>query len=629
MIAVQGARFVDDLGRTVLLRGVNLGGSSKVPRRPDGATYRREGFYEHRQVSFVDRPFPIADADGHFSRLREWGFELLRLLVCWEAVEHAGPGRYDEEYLEYLRRLVAKAAGHGLAVLVDPHQDVWSRWSGGDGAPGWTLEAAGFDLPSLARSGAAVLHQEHGDPFPWLTWPTNSTKLAAATMFTLFFGGNDFAPRTRVDGEPVQEYLQGHYVRAFQEVARALAGLDNVVGYGVMNEPSPGFIGVQDVRGRPGAALLLQESPTVLQSMALGAGVPQVVDVLGLGLFGARLRGRRLLNADRCRAWRADAADLWQENGVWRVGPDDAPATLRPGHFALPGGRGVAFARDYLRPFANRFASAIRTIAPRAIVFVEGVPLDAPLPWGPADAVAVVHAPHWYDGVTMATRRFHRLLSWDRQASRPVLGGRAVRRQLAREIGALMAQARVQMPGIPTLIAEVGIPFDLARGRAYRTGDFSAQVRALDASMQALERNAASHAIWNYTADNTNEHGDQWNGEDFSIYSADQERAGVERALAAVARPWPRRIAGQPLSVSFSLRSRRFTLRFRAEASATGPTEIFLPSRQFGRQVAVAVSDGEWEYRDGLLVYRHSSELAEHTVTIRPRQAPESRRRLS
>jgi hypothetical protein len=213
LITIRGAHFVDEHGRTVMLRGVNLGGSSKLPRFPDGATHRREGFLDHRGVSFVGRPFPLEEAEEHFRRLRSWGLTFLRLLVTWEAIEHAGPGCYDERYLDYLHALISKAAEHGLSVVVDPHQDMWSRWTGGDGAPGWTLEVAGFDLSRLDETGAAITHQVHGDPFPRMIWPTNSGKLAAATMFTLFFGGNDFAPRTTVDGEPIQGlYAAGELV---------------------------------------------------------------------------------------------------------------------------------------------------------------------------------------------------------------------------------------------------------------------------------------------------------------------------------------------------------------------------------------------------------------------------------
>ena len=89
--------FIDEERRRVILRGFNLGGDSKVPY-PDGGTQFPADFSDHATVSFIGRPFPLAEADEHFSRLKRWGCNVVRLLATWEAVEHAGPGIYDTEY---------------------------------------------------------------------------------------------------------------------------------------------------------------------------------------------------------------------------------------------------------------------------------------------------------------------------------------------------------------------------------------------------------------------------------------------------------------------------------------------------------------------------------------------------
>ena len=271
MIRIDGNRLIDEHGRTLILRGVNLGGSSKIPFKPNGATWNAEGFFDHREVSFVGRPFPLKEADEHLGRLKEWGFTFLRFLITWEAVEHKGPGIYDQVYLDYLYRVIRKAAECGIDVFLDPHQDAWSRFSGGDGAPGWTFEAIGMDIRKFKETGAAIVHSTHGDPFPRMIWPTNYGKLANLTMWTLFFGGNDFTPETKVDGLPIQEYLQGHYINAIKRVALELKDLPNVIGFDTLNEPSGGMIGITDLHTKTGI-IFKGESPTVFQAMLLGAG---------------------------------------------------------------------------------------------------------------------------------------------------------------------------------------------------------------------------------------------------------------------------------------------------------------------------------------------------------------------
>lgn len=74
---------------------------------------------------------------------------------------------------------------YGLSAFVSMHQDVWSRYSGGSGAPAWTLELAGFDLHAIEESGAAwLLGQKRGGHVEDERglWPCGYQKLSAATM---------------------------------------------------------------------------------------------------------------------------------------------------------------------------------------------------------------------------------------------------------------------------------------------------------------------------------------------------------------------------------------------------------------------------------------------------------------
>lgn len=622
-VRIDGPRFVDERGRTLILRGVNLGGSSKVPRRPDGATHRREGFFEHREVSFVGRPFPLEEADEHFARLRAWGLTFLRFLVTWEAIEHAGPGLYDEAYLDYVRAVVERAGRHGLHVFIDPHQDMWSRFAGGDGAPGWTLEAVGLDVTRLADTGAAVLHPLYEGPLPAMIWTSNETKLAAATMFTLFFGGDAFAPKVRVEGEPVQAYLQRHYVGAVCQVARRLRDLPWVVGYDTLNEPLRGWLGWPDL-GVAGGLVKVGACPTPFQAMALGAGHPQAVEHWRAGPTGFRRVGTRTLNAEGVRAWRPGHDCVWRRSGVWDEDRHGTPRLLRPDHFARREGRPVDFSRHHYAPFARRFAEAVRAEHPGAAIFVESGPREPPPRWS---AAGLVHAPHWYDGFTLFMKRYSGWMAVNAHTGRLVFTPWAIRRSFARQLEALRRETREHLGDAPTLIGEFGVPFDLRGGASYRDGDFRAQARALDRTFRALEDTLLSGNLWNYTPDNSNAYGDLWNGEDLSIFSRDQQERPEDvhsggRALEAVVRPYARAVAGEPLRMRFDRRRRRFDFTFRHDPRIEAPTEIFVPAYQYPEGYAVDLSDGTSESlpEEQILVYRHTSARDTHTVRIRPRR---------
>ncbi|HET6485430.1 MAG TPA: cellulase family glycosylhydrolase [Spirochaetia bacterium] len=622
MIHIGDGSFRDDDGRALMLRGVNVAGSSKVPRSPNGATHLREGFLDHRHVSFVGRPFPLAEAEEHLARLSGWGLTVLRLVVTWEAIEHAGPGIYDEEYLDYLRDLVTLADRHGLAVLIDPHQDMWSRFSGGDGAPGWTLEAIGFDLEALDETGAAFTHQARGDPLPAMIWASNSGKLAASTMFTLFLGGTDFAPKTRVNNEPVQEYLQRHYVQAIMTLVRRLKGVKGVLGYEAMNEPMPGYIGWKDLR-RPGGLITVGDCPSPFQGMALGAGIPQSVDVWRLGSLSLVKSAERLLNPSRRSAWKSGFDCPWRENGVWRASPDGHPELLRPDHFTQVDGKTVGF-NDYWEPFVRRFGAALRVTDPDAKLFIEGSPGQPSPSLEAASGQAVAFAPHWYDDLLLAKKRYLSFLGLDSRTRTVVLGRRAVRRCFADQLASYKRHGSEW--GVPSLLGEFGIPFDLNGARAYRTGSFAVQARAMDRSFRAVEDNLLSCTLWNYTPDNTNARGDLWNGEDFSIYSRDQKTDTAPdaggRALEAVVRPYPRATAGKPLRLRFEPRRRRFFFEFRGHSVSELPTEIFVPRLQYPSGYRVSVSDGDYLVvpdRQALL-YTPGGGRSTHWIRILPKR---------
>ncbi len=92
VLNASGPFFTDEHGRVMNLRGVNLSGADKLPFTPRLPTHILKSFYEsERIVSFVNRPFPLHEADEHLGRLAHWGFNFVRFNVSWEAIEHSGP----------------------------------------------------------------------------------------------------------------------------------------------------------------------------------------------------------------------------------------------------------------------------------------------------------------------------------------------------------------------------------------------------------------------------------------------------------------------------------------------------------------------------------------------------------
>ncbi|ULQ60881.1 hypothetical protein K7I13_06355 [Brucepastera parasyntrophica] len=148
---VDGIHIKDRDGRAVILRGCNLGGDSKIPFSPEGNPLKYD-------VSFCGRPFPEEEADIHFARLAGWGFTFLRMVITWEAVEHAGPGYYDEDYLAYLRSILKKLKRTEYPFLLIP-----IRMCGAAGQAA-TARRAGHLRPRVLTSTALP---RRAPPLPW------------------------------------------------------------------------------------------------------------------------------------------------------------------------------------------------------------------------------------------------------------------------------------------------------------------------------------------------------------------------------------------------------------------------------------------------------------------------------
>jgi hypothetical protein len=625
MMHIKDTWICDEESRRLVLRGCNLGGSSKVPVHRNGVPADRTdstggslgagsigngslgsgsfGSFGSGscRVSFSGMPFPLEEADERFAELAGWGFTFNRLVLCWEALEHDGPGVYDEAYLAYLRKLLLCAEKRGVSVFIDPHQDVWGRAAGGDGAPSWTLEKLGIDISRLEDAGAILPRSVTGiaapERRPVMTWPAGCNRYAAATMFTLFFGGGVFAPGLNIDGEGVQDWLQNRYIGAFAHARRRLKNCKAIAGWGVMNEPHPGFIGYTDLSGLENNMVATGPMPSPFAAMAAASGHTVEVPVYATGIFGVWRKGTAVLNSGGTGIFTDGFSCPWKAAGIWTDG-GGTPRLVKPDYFARYSGR---FVSDFLTPFINRFTGRIGEADEKTFFFIEGVPAGigtgdslqdsargdstrrdsarAGQPGAATETGRLVHAFHWYDGPTLFIKQFRSWFNYDVGSGKVVLGKKAVKRLYRRQIASYLSR------DMPNMVGEFGLPFDLFRGKAFKTGDYRIHEEALSMYYDAIDEYVLSSCIWCYSADNTFSRGDSWNNEDFSIVTTGRgELPPKPRAAAGWLRPYPAATAGTPLFFSWNRKTKSLCFRFRADPSIAAPTVLFVPDNVWDKK---------------------------------------------
>lgn len=174
----------DEAGRALILRGVNLSGAQKT-------------------APYLDDKTP-----ADYARVRtEWGFNSIRFLMTWAAVEPQ-PGVYNDAYLDAVAERLGWAEQAGLSVVLDMHEDIYGEGFGFDGAPRWTCDEARY---------AAFVPKE-----PWFINATDPNVIAC------------------VDGFFESAELREHFVAAWRHVAERLAARRAVIGFDVLNEPNWG-----------------------------------------------------------------------------------------------------------------------------------------------------------------------------------------------------------------------------------------------------------------------------------------------------------------------------------------------------------------------------------------------------
>jgi endoglycosylceramidase len=246
----DGHQLRDAEGRVRILRGVNV---------------KMQGLFD---VGFDDgraprEPLPPFDASDA-AELHRLGLGFVRLLVNWSAIEPM-KGQYSQAYLDRVQAAVDLCRAQNVLVMIDFHEDGFSKEICEDGAPLWAISPP---LPMLTSG-----------PVPG---PDCHTAAAAIQAFNSFFSD--------VDG------LQESYAEMAKQVAMRFRDDPIVIGYELMNEPIGDDDKVAAFHAKLGAALRTVEpkklfifEPPATRNFTNGAAVPSSPYPVGGGVYAVHI----------------------------------------------------------------------------------------------------------------------------------------------------------------------------------------------------------------------------------------------------------------------------------------------------------------------------------------------------
>ncbi len=189
-IRTLGKTLVDEYGRERIFNGINV---------CDKGAYDENEKIRHYNYEWDDQM--LAD-------FKKQGINIIRLGITWDAVEPE-QGKYNDEYLDAVRRMLDKCEQYGIYAYIDMHQDLYSGWGNGpgDGAPAWACHTDKYTYKN-----------------PKLVWAESYFISKATHRAFDNFWDNKYG-------------VQDAYKKMWVHIAEKLDGHPALFGYDVMNEP--------------------------------------------------------------------------------------------------------------------------------------------------------------------------------------------------------------------------------------------------------------------------------------------------------------------------------------------------------------------------------------------------------
>lgn len=180
---IDNKRILDEHGREIIFKGINI-------------CYKK--------------PNPINDMKESEKILAplcvEHGLNIVRLGITWAAIE---PERhhYNKKVINQLKRVVSALEKSGIYVLLDMHQDLYTRQGKhGDGAPKWTIADDVVETKPIAIWAEGYFYMD-----------------SVQREF------NDFWTNARG--------IQDDFIAMWKHLANEMNQFDNIIGYDFLNEP--------------------------------------------------------------------------------------------------------------------------------------------------------------------------------------------------------------------------------------------------------------------------------------------------------------------------------------------------------------------------------------------------------
>jgi len=164
---------------------------------------------------------------------------------------------------------------------------------------------------------------------------------------------------------------------------------------------------------------------------------------------------------------------VWAQHGVWDI---ETGALLKPDYFNtyhLDTTREINFVEDFFKTHWIAYAATVRKHHPEAILFIQS-PVMKPPPHIPESILKgrVCSSPHYYDGLTLMTKHWN----WFNADALGVLRGKYwsvvqavrvgetnIRNCIQGQLGVLKQDTSDVLGKYPTLIGEIGCPYDMVR----------------------------------------------------------------------------------------------------------------------------------------------------------------------